>query len=496
MKSLYLLILVGFLSSCLKENRPFSSSLNKETRAIHKPSSDELEETSLELQLLAKKKVFWDYRTFSPQQLMNAITLGDGVFAVGIRTSDSENETVDFSKRTTFLQRAEQLIQGIQDTLSLEGGSVNQEDFVVEVDHFLPIVTFKSKNPAVLSYILRQHFVRYVEPLSDPISLHEEKSESGCTPSDYAVNSSDYYSITPNSKISWHWGYHNLSEAWNYGQGLGVTVGLIDAGISASQALLLQQFNSGNSNVGRTHQTAYTYGSSQYTSCAHGTSMAGIIAAPWAGYGNAIGGAHKCNLYSVRAADDVFLNLSAERVAVKNAFVLLGNSSNVKIISMSMGTPLYSSVLYDAVSYAYTMGKLIFCAAGTSTDLTAGLGVIYPAAFSECQAVTGVKENDASCTVCHDGEEVDFTIVMERSINDNRHGVSLNTYNANAQYVGGSSVATASAASIAALVWSYKPWVSRAQILYALKMSAQFPVVRHPLHGYGRMNAGLAMHFI
>lgn len=487
MKTYFYLFAFVLLFACNKEHGPLLPPSVTKIPTLHTPTSQELEATALEFQLWAARKQYWDYRTFQPQQMLNAICLGDGVFAVGLQAADGAH----------FLQVAESLIQGVADTLAHEARQViNRKDFVVEVDHFLPIVTFQTKSPAALAYLLGRKEVRYVEPLTDPVALEQQKSESGCTPSDYAVSSSDYYTIAPNAKISWHWGYHNLSEAWNYGQGEGITVGLIDAGISASQALLLQQFNSGNSNIGRTHQTAYTYGSSQYTSCAHGTSMAGILAAPWASFGNALGGAHKCNLYSVRAADDVFLNLSSERLAVKNAFVLLGNSSNVKIISMSMGTPIYSSVLYDAVSYAYGMGKLIFCAAGTSTDLTAGLGVIYPAAFSECLAITGVKENDASCTVCHDGDEVDFTIVMERSINDNRHGISLNTYNANAQYVGGSSVATASAASIAALVWSYKPWVSRAQILYALKMSAQFPVVKHPLHGYGRMNAGLAMHFI
>jgi hypothetical protein len=143
--------------------------------------------------------------------------------------------------------------------------------------------------------------------------------------------------------------------------------------------------------------------------------MAGLIATPWASFGNAIGGAHKASLFTVRAADDVYLNTSSERLAVKNAYVYLANKSAVKIISMSMGTPFYSSVLLDAVSYANSMGKLLFAAAGTSTYMTSGLGVIYPAAFSECQAVTGVNDQDQTCQVCHDGSQVDFNSVMERS---------------------------------------------------------------------------------
>lgn len=270
---------------------------------------------------------------------------------------------------------------------------------------------------------------------------------------------------------------------------MGIGVGVIDAGVSSNQYLLFQQFNSGYSNVGRTHETTYTIGSSAYTSCNHGNAMAGLIAAPWASFGNAIGGAHKANLYTVRAASDVYLNTSAERLAVKNAYVYLANKSAVKIISMSMGTPFYSSVLLDAVTYANSMGKLLFAAAGTSTFFTSGLGVIYPAAFSECQAVTGVNDQDQTCQVCHDGPQVDFTIVMERSWDANRKAVGINQYNDWPQYIGGSSAATASAAAIAAIVWSVKPTLSKFQILWILRYTAQFSIIQDIDHGYGRMNA-------
>ena len=300
---------------------------------------------------------------------------------------------------------------------------------------------------------------------------------------------SDYTTTGTSAKISWHWYYHNVPQAWGIRQGMGIGVGVIDAGVSSNQYLLFQQFNSGYSNVGRTHETSNTLGSSPYTSCNHGNAMSGLIAAPWANFGNAIGGAHKASLFTVRAANDVYLNTSSERLAVKNAYVYLANKSAVKIISMSMGTPFYSSVLLDAVSYASAMGKLLFSAAGTSTYMTSGLGVIYPAAFSECQAVTGVNDQDNTCQTCHDGPQVDFTIVMERSWDVNRKAVGINQYNDWPQYIGGSSAATASAAAIAAIVWSVKPTLSKFQVLWILRYTAQFPIIQDTDHGYGRMNA-------
>jgi subtilisin family serine protease len=369
------------------------------------------------------------------------------------------------------------------------GREARIEDFVMEVDLHLPIISFHSKSPALVAWLMGSEHIRYIEPLNDFIDGAINRTESGCTPNYDVVQASDYTTTGTSAKISWHWYYHNVPQAWGIRQGMGIGVGVIDAGVSSNQYLLFQQFNSGYSNVGRTHETSNTLGSSPYTSCNHGNAMSGLIAAPWANFGNAIGGAHKASLFTVRAANDVYLNTSSERLAVKNAYVYLANKSAVKIISMSMGTPFYSSVLLDAVSYASAMGKLLFSAAGTSTYMTSGLGVIYPAAFSECQAVTGVNDQDNTCQTCHDGPQVDFTIVMERSWDVNRKAVGINQHNDWPQYIGGSSAATASAAAIAAIVWSTKPTLSKYQVLWILRYTAQFPILPDSEHGYGKLNA-------
>ena len=115
-------------------------------------------------------------------------------------------------------------------------------------------------------------------------------------------------------------------------------------------------------------------------------------------------------------------------------------------------TPFSSSVLSDGVNYAYGKGKLLMAAAGTSFSWTSWWGVIYPAAYSNCVAVTGVKENGSKCASCHDGSQVDLTICMERTSNSSRNSLSLSPSGATPSYIGGSSSATATAAGIAAFL--------------------------------------------
>ena len=187
------------------------------------------------------------------------------------------------------------------------------------------------------------------------------------------------------------------------------------------------------------------------------------------------------------------LDKSSERTAVKNALVALGNDAAVRVISMSIGTPFSYSVLSDGVNYAYGKGKLVMAAGGTSFSWTSWWGVIYPAAYSNCVAVTGVKENGSKCASCHDGSQIDLTICMERSSDSNRNSLSLSPSGVTPSYIGGSSSATATAAGIAALVWSAKPTATRAQVLSCLTSTAQFAGAPSSSKGYGNINAQAAV---
>ncbi len=137
---------------------------------------------------------------------------------------------------------------------------------------------------------------------------------------------------------------------------------------------------------------------------------------------------------------------------------------------------------------------MIFCAAGTSFSWTSGwYCVTFPATLSEVNAVTGVRDNQFqnTCTSCHSGSETDFTIVMEKAANE-RHPLTLAMTGDAPSTVGGSSVSTATAAGIAALVWSKFPSMTRAQVLNKLVQSSSNYPTRNSSLGWGNINADVA----
>jgi subtilisin family serine protease len=161
---------------------------------------------------------------------------------------------------------------------------------------------------------------------------------------------------------------------------------------------------------------------------------------------------------------------------------------------MSLGRITSSGQITDAINYATGKGKLIFCAAGTSFGWTAGwFGVIFPASLSNVNAVTGVRDNNynTNCTDCHKGNETDFTVVMEKASNE-RHPLSLAMTGNAPSTVGGSSVATATTAGIAALIWSRFPTLTSSQVLTKMIQNSSNYPTKNSNFGWGNVNANTA----
>jgi subtilisin family serine protease len=223
--------------------------------------------------------------------------------------------------------------------------------------------------------------------------------------------------------------------------------------------------------------------------------MAGLIAAPRNSTGAVIGAAYQSSLVAIRATQDVIINTSNEKNGVKNALIIAGDRSDVRIVSMSIGDVFYSSTVADGIYYAYNRGKLLMAAAGTSLSWTSWWGVIFPANMDETVAVTGVKDGSTMvrCNTCHSGSAVDFVVTMQRAASNSRTALTLALSGYTPARVGGSSAATATAAGIAALVWATNPGQTRDQVLQRLKNSASFYPSRNSEFGWGRLNAQLAV---
>jgi len=438
--------------------------------------------------------------------LWSAIYQGQKIATIGFGASANDFER---SKSPNNAKIQKELIDLI---MKYEGKSIDK--ILVSSDQYLNLIDVTIEKQETVIALRRSNFIRYIEPADyryfetkrgaerPNLEASSSSSSSGCGFESETLNASDYTTITPNARMPWTFTQHNIPSAWNVSTGAGVTIGVIDTGISPNQTLLGSSFNNGLSS-GRSIQKYGTYVDSIWPwssttdgpndQCGHGTSMASVAAAPRNNVGLPVGVAYNANLITYRAAANVVLEGYHEHNGVKNAFTALGNNNSVKIISMSMGHIISVGKIEDGVKYAYNKGKLIFCAGGTSTSFTTFVGVIFPAWMPEAVAVTGVKEGTSNqkCDVCHTGSKIDFTVQMQRNSGNTVPVISY--YNAQSDYVGGSSVATATTAGIAALVWSKNPSWTRAQVLTKMKQSATYYPTKNANYGHGNVNAFLAV---
>lgn len=498
-----LLLLAFIVFSCTDE-----TSIAPQQEQIEVLSRAEIDEIIINS---LKQNDEFNWSDASDQVIWSALIHSDSIITVGYKpdgAGDINSRISEIDIKSSDWQRAsEEVISTTVNQLQVEEPSFKREELIMKSHDVLPLMEMKLVDFGAVKKLRALPTVRYVEPLGYEVDFSlaadgRVESSKGCSNDpDWGLPSSDYTTVAPGAKASWHLSANNISNAWSSSTGQGITVGVIDTGLSPDQAKLNSQFNSGYSS-GRYVNKYGFYVSSWWwwaspdgpdDDCGHGTAMAGVIAAPRSSSGSSVGVAYNSNLVAVRGTGDVVINGGSEKTGVADALVYLGNRSDVKIISMSIGDVFSNSKVADAVRYAYGRGKLIFAAAGTSTSWTNWYGVIFPASMNETVAVTGIKESGYQrCDVCHSGSKVDFTVVMERS-GTNRHPLTLAMSGNQPATVGGSSVATATAAGIAALVWAKNPGMSRDQVLAKMRNTADLYPNRSSDFGWGTLNAAAAV---
>jgi subtilisin family serine protease len=428
--------------------------------------------------------------------IWSATVHGDQILTIGYGNDDN-----DFNKENS---NAESIKNRLMQRIVASEGDVQKSanDYVVDEDDKLNIIDVKIENLETVIDLLSQKGIRYIEPTGYRYLDHEvtAKSGAGCGYDSETLNPADYTTVAPGAKVPWTFYEYNIPAAWSYSTGSGVGIGVIDTGLTPNNSLLNGSFNDGYSS-GRYVQKYGTFVDSWWPwssrtdgpndKCGHGTSMAAAATAPRNNNGMPVGVAYNSNLISYRGTKNVLLDGYHEQKGVANALTALGRRSDVKVISMSIGHIISVGRIKDAVRYANSRGKLIFAAGGTSTSFTNFVGVIFPAWMDETVAVTGVTDanNYEECDICHKGSKIDFTVVMQRDGNGSRTTPVLSYYNGQTDYVGGSSVATATTAGIAALVWSRHPSWSKTQVLNRLKQSADLYPNRSSQYGYGNIDA-------
>jgi len=454
----------------------------------------------------------FDWSTASNQMIFSALTQSDNILALGY-TIDPGMDITSFIGTTEklpadWIAKRDDILENILETekIATDNPSLTLEEILpFGLDDVTPTISVVVHSRDVVNDMRSNQNIRYVEPMGYEYLFDSSlKSSFGCDDDPDSINPGDYSNTSSyNAKIPWNFSRHNIQDAWAHSNGDNIGIVIIDTGSSDAQDNLNSNFASGNS-PGRWRQKYSTHYSGSWwwktldspnDQCGHGTSMAGLAAAPWSTDGNSVGVAYRSNLMTIRAVKDVIISSSNEKNGVKNALIIAGNRSDMKIVSMSIGNIISSGTVRDGIYYAYNRGKLLLAAAGTSTPISNFLGVIFPANMSQTTAVTGVKDqsNYQRCNTCHSGSKVDFTIKMQRSYSNSRVSIGLAGYSNTPKYISGSSCATATTAGIAALVWATNPSMSRSTVVNRLRNASQNGSNRTSSYGWGNINAKKAV---
>jgi len=210
----------------------------------------------------------------------------------------------------------------------------------------------------------------------------------------------------------------------------------------------------------------------------HGTHVAGIIAA---GNNNSVGIAGWANvtLYSCRALNDSGSGFTSDiadgvRWAVDHG---------VRVINLSLGATSSSSVLQDAVTYAWNHGVLLIAASGNN-----GMrGVFFPGAYDQCVAVGAFDSTGGLAEFSNYGPELELVAPGV--------GILSTTPGNHYYFMDGTSMATPEVAGLSALLFSYRPGLSNRQVRAILDASAidQGSAGRDEYYGYGLVNGFRAL---
>lgn len=210
----------------------------------------------------------------------------------------------------------------------------------------------------------------------------------------------------------------------------------------------------------------------------HGTHCAGIIAAS---VNNSIGVA---GLAQVKVMAEKGFNQNGEGYADDLAKAIVhAVDQGANILSNSWGSYEDSTLIYNAVKYAYEKDVLIVAAAGNSAWNTR----IFPGGYDEVIAVTATDQADEPASFTNFGEWVELAAPGVRIYST----VTNNDY----RYMSGTSMACPHVSGVAALVWSQFPNATRDWVRFWLRFTADdlgdlgFDVY----YGYGRVNAERAV---
>jgi serine protease len=286
--------------------------------------------------------------------------------------------------------------------------------------------------------------------------------------------------IGPNDQYySKQWNLHKIGveAAWTRTKGSGITVAVIDTGITKVRDLYETKFVKGYDFVNDTDAAKDDNG--------HGTHVAGTVAQATNNAYGVAGVAYEASLMPLKV-----LNADgAGTVADIAEAIKFAADNGADIINMSLGGGGESQLMEDAVKYAHNKGVTIIAAAGNENTN----GVSYPARYDHVIGVSAFGPDGERASYSNYGAGVDISApggsetgaILQETINEQGEGVFLGLQ--------GTSMASPHVAGVAALIKALgikEP----DEILQVLQQSAR--VIQDDglnYYGAGQLNAEAAV---
>jgi serine protease len=277
----------------------------------------------------------------------------------------------------------------------------------------------------------------------------------------------------------WHLHNINVEGAWKQSKGKGVTVAVIDTGISQVRDLVETKFVKGYDFVKDRDKATDDNG--------HGTHVAGTIAQSTNnGYGVA-GIAYEANLMPLK----VLSSYGGGTVADIAEAIRFAADNGADVINMSLGGGGESSLMKEAIAYAHKKGLVIIAAAGNESQN----GASYPARYPHVIGVSALGPDGLKPNYSNYGAGVDISApggsdagkVLQETIDLDNKGEET--------FLGlqGTSMASPHVAGVAALIRTTEV-KDPDEILAVLQQSAR-PINDDSLnyYGAGQLNAEAAV---
>ena len=186
----------------------------------------------------------------------------------------------------------------------------------------------------------------------------------------------------PRYSEQWNFQMVGAEAAWKRSRGTGVVVAVIDTGVSGTSTGKGQACRDFGSTTFTAGYDFVNRDTDPYDDHGHGTHVAGTIAEATNNSEGVAGLAYGATIMPLKVLSASGSGTSAD---IADA-IRWAADKGANVINMSLGSPFPDAVIRSACTYASKKGVVIVAAAGNSGKQ----GVGYPAAYSECIAVSSV----------------------------------------------------------------------------------------------------------